>query len=328
MAVLMFSYSHTDEALRDRLEKHLAMLKREGVIEAWHDRRLVPGTPLDAGISAQVERADLFLCLVSADFLASNYCYDVEMTRALERHAAGQAHVMPVILRDCDWKHSPLGELLATPKDGRPVVKFPHEDEAFLEVVGAIRSYLKSRAPAASSHQPAPLWSSRTGGIADVTNAPPQASVIGPRSSNLRLRKHFTDAEKHRFQEEGFEFIARYFEGSLRELQKRNPGVEPSYRRIDANTFTARVFLDGRLAAQCRIYVGGVTTDGIAFSNHADSMSSGYNECLTMKIDDQGLHFENMGTRHMHQGDKHGKALSHEGAAELYWSMFIEPMQR
>lgn len=328
MAFLIFSYSHTDEALRDRLEKHLAMLKREGVIEAWHDRRIVPGTPLDPAIGAQVERADLFLCLVSADFLDSDYCYGVEMTRALERHAAERAHVVPVILRDCDWKHSPLGKLLATPRDGRPVVKFPHEDEAFLQVVEAIRSYLKSRGPGPPNRYPSSPWSGQPGGSAGNPVAPSQVPVTGPRSSNLRLRKEFTDADKHRFQEEGFEFIARYFEGSLCELQERNPGVEPSYRRIDANTFTARVFLNGRLSAQCRIYIGGFTTGGIAFSNQADSTGNGFNECLTMKADDQGLRFESMGMAHMHRGGGRDKALNHEGAAELYWSMFIEPLQR
>lgn len=328
MAFLIFSYSHTDEALRDRLEKHLAMLKREGVIEAWHDRRIVPGSPLDPAIGAQVERADLFLCLVSADFLASDYCYDVEMTRALERHAAGQAHVLPVILRDCDWKHSPLGKLLATPRDGKPVVKFPHEDEAFLQVVEAIRSYLKAKAPAASDRTPALYRSGQASGAVGALGSPSQFPTTSPRSSNLRLRKDFTDADKHRFQEEGFEFIARYFEGSLRELQERNPGVEPSYRRIDANTFTARVFLNGSLAAQCRIYIGGFTTGGIAFSNQADSTGDGFNECLTIKADDQGLRFESMGMAQMYQGGGREKPLNHEGAAELYWSMFIEPLQR
>jgi TIR domain len=74
---LFFSYSHKDEALRDRLETHLAMLKRQGVISTWHDRRLIAGDNVDEGISRELERADIILLLVSPDFLASEYCYGV-----------------------------------------------------------------------------------------------------------------------------------------------------------------------------------------------------------------------------------------------------------
>ena len=328
MAVVFFSYSHADESFRDRLETHLAMLKREGVIETWHDRRIAAGSPLDPAISAEVERADLFLCLVSADFLASDYCYSKEMARALERQAAGQAHVIPVILRDCDWKRSPLGKLLAAPRDGKPIVKFPHEDEAFLQVVEAIRGHLGSRASAAPRRGPAslPAMAARSGG---GLNAPLSASPgDGPRSSNLRLRKTFTDADRHLFQEEGFEFVARYFEGSLAELQARNPGLRTSFRRIDANTFTAHAFVNGRLDAQCRVFLGGMMSGGIAYSGQAESMGNGFNECLTVKADDQGLRFESMGMAQIHGRGGRDKALSQEGAAELYWTMFMEPLQR
>lgn len=87
MADVFFSYSHKDEALRDRLEVHLTMLKREGIIETWHDRRITAGDEFAGVIDARLESADLILLLVSADFLNSNYCFDVEMKRALERHA-------------------------------------------------------------------------------------------------------------------------------------------------------------------------------------------------------------------------------------------------
>ena len=88
---IFFSYSHKDEALRDQLEVHLAMLKRQGVISTWHDRRLVAGDDVDTGIAKELNQADIILLLASPDFLASDYCYGVEVARALERHAAGQA---------------------------------------------------------------------------------------------------------------------------------------------------------------------------------------------------------------------------------------------
>ena len=134
MASVFMSYSHTDEELRKELEKHLAGLRRQGVISSWHDRRIGPGEEIHGEISAHLDAADIILLLVSADFLASDYCYDVEMTRAMERHKQGTARVIPVILRPCDWQEAPFGSLKACPTDGKPVVKHTSLDDGFLEV--------------------------------------------------------------------------------------------------------------------------------------------------------------------------------------------------
>lgn len=125
MPTLFFSYSHADEALRDQLEKQLAMLKRQGAIETWHDRRIGAGSDFGSEIDDHVNKDDIILLLVSSDFLASDYCYDREMLRAMERHKAGEAVVIPVILRACDWHNAPFGKLNAVPRDGRPVTLWP-----------------------------------------------------------------------------------------------------------------------------------------------------------------------------------------------------------
>jgi hypothetical protein len=140
MATVFFSYSHADEALRDQLEKQLALLKRQGVIETWHDRRIGAGAEFAQEIDEHVNSDDIILLLVSSDFLDSDYCYEREMKRALERHEAGEAVVIPVILRPCEWTHAPFGRLNATPPDGRPITKFSDRDDALLEVVTAIRA--------------------------------------------------------------------------------------------------------------------------------------------------------------------------------------------
>ena len=64
MTSLFFSYSHRDETLRDELEIHLAMLKRQGVISTWHDRRIEAGKEFDKEISRYLEEADIILLLV------------------------------------------------------------------------------------------------------------------------------------------------------------------------------------------------------------------------------------------------------------------------
>lgn len=134
MARVFFSYSHKDEALRDQLESHLALLKNQGLIQAWYDRRIVAGDVVDDAIFSQLDAADIILLLVSSDFISSQYCYSQEMMRAMERHEAGEARVIPVILRHCVWQGAPFGKLLAAPRDGRPVTAWPDRDEALADV--------------------------------------------------------------------------------------------------------------------------------------------------------------------------------------------------
>ena len=137
---LFYSYSHKDRPLRDHLEAHLAVLRRNGGIEEWHDRRIEPGWDWKGTIDANLEAADLILLLVSANFLASDYCYDIEMTSAMARHERGEARVIPVILKDCDWEKSPFGKLQALPSNGNPITLWPDRDQAFAEVAKSLRT--------------------------------------------------------------------------------------------------------------------------------------------------------------------------------------------
>ncbi|WP_437803258.1 pentapeptide repeat-containing protein [Sorangium sp. So ce693] len=136
---LFFSYSHEDEGLRNDLEKHLALLERDGLVRGWHDRRIAAGDDWAGQIDRHLEDADVILLLVSADFLASDYCFDREMKRALERHDAGQARVIPVLLRQTDWHGAPFARLQALPADGKPVTSWQNQDEAWTEVAKGIR---------------------------------------------------------------------------------------------------------------------------------------------------------------------------------------------
>ena len=142
---LFYSYSHKDERLRDQLETHLSLLQTQGVIRGWHDRRIEAGTEWDGAISQNLEDAGIILLLVSADFLASRYCRDVEVVRAMERHEAGTARVIPVILRPVDnWQSTPFGKLQALPKGGKPVTRWKDRDEAFANVTRGIRDAARS----------------------------------------------------------------------------------------------------------------------------------------------------------------------------------------
>jgi hypothetical protein len=136
---LFYSYSHKDERLRDQLETHLANLKNQGFIDGWHDRKILAGASWAGDIDENLENAGVILLLVSADFLASDYCFNKETARALERHAAGEARVIPILLRPVDWKGTPFAHLQALPKDAKPDIKWTHRDEAWTDVANGIR---------------------------------------------------------------------------------------------------------------------------------------------------------------------------------------------
>ncbi len=113
---IFLCYSHKDERLLDRLKTHLSLLQRDKIISIWHDRRIGAGTEWVGAIDEHLNSARMILLLVSADFQNSDYCNDVEMKRALERHEAGEARVIPVILRPVDWKGRSSASSKRSPK--------------------------------------------------------------------------------------------------------------------------------------------------------------------------------------------------------------------
>jgi hypothetical protein len=152
---LFYSYSYEDETLRDQLEKHLHQLQRQGLISAWHDRKILAGETRGHEIDTHLETASLILLLVSPDFLASDYCYEKQMQHALERHRRGETRVVPIILRPCDWQHSPLKDLQCLPHNGRPVTQWQDQDEAFHAITQDLRRIIEQQQ--APAHPPAPL---------------------------------------------------------------------------------------------------------------------------------------------------------------------------
>lgn len=286
------------------------MLKHEGLIEAWHDRRILAGDEFDNSISTNLDAANIILLLVSPDFLASRYCFEIEVARAMERHVSGDARVIPVILRHCDWHHAPFGTLLAAPKDGKPIKSWPDLDEAFLDVVKQVRAALPQQQ---SVHRIASLGM-------------PARSGSGPRSSNLRLKRSFTDADRDEFLHQAFEYMASFFDNSLSELEARNPSIKTTYRRVDANRFTAAIYQNGNSVARCRILLGGMFGGGISFSHNDRAGEGSSNEDLTVQSTDQSLYLKAIGLTTI--GRYENKQLSIEGAAEFYWSLLIGPLQQ
>ena len=140
---VFYSYSQKDEAFREALETHLKLLQRQGLVATWHDRKIMPGSDRAEEIDSYLERADLILLLVSADFIASDYCFGRELSRALEREIAKEARVVPIILRPTDLTGAPFMRLQALPKDAKPITKWEDRDDAWTDVASGIRRVIE-----------------------------------------------------------------------------------------------------------------------------------------------------------------------------------------
>ena len=140
---VFFSYAHEDEQLRDKLATHLSALRHQGIIQEWHDRQIGAGQEWAGEIDHHLEAAHIILLLISADFIASDYCMDEELNHAMERHEMGEARVIPIILRPVDWEGLTFSKLQALPTDGKPITSCTDQDEAFLNVAKGIRSVVE-----------------------------------------------------------------------------------------------------------------------------------------------------------------------------------------
>lgn len=165
---IFYSYAHEDEKLRNELQKHLANLKRQRVITEWYDRDISAGSEWGDQIAQHLNSASVILLLISPDFMNSDYSNDVEVKRAMQRHEAGEAKVIPIILRPVDWEGAPFSKLQAYPEDAKAVVLWDNHDDAFLNVVKGIRRALRELATGPD-------------GLSAALDIKPEAVVSNPR---------------------------------------------------------------------------------------------------------------------------------------------------
>jgi hypothetical protein len=141
---VFFSYARQDENLCQELVKQLRVLEQNGMIKVSHASEILPGQERNSKISAALEKADIILLLVSADFISSDYCYGREMIRAIERDKAKEAYLIPVILRPCDWEDAPFGSLKALPGGAKPCTQWTDIDAAFLDVTNGLKPFIRA----------------------------------------------------------------------------------------------------------------------------------------------------------------------------------------
>ena len=307
---VFISYSHKDDLALDRLHTHLAPLLSEGLIDAWFDREILAGGNIDAEIDKALEYCDVFLMLVSPDFLASDYCTNIEMERALERHDYDGAPVIPIIVEPCDWTSSPLGKFKALPCDGKPISEWSNQNRAYLDVVRELRRILETRMDSVSGTEHTPL----SGGTMDTQ----------PTAPSYRIQKDFDEIHRSEFRETAFATIRDYFQqqidiiNTIDDLRGRFVSHGPSSFGC---TIVNRARLQNYGTAHITVHCGnrGISLGDIyyAFSEDADSHSA--NGFFHIESDNYKMYLRSMMGFSNDQGQ-----LTPKNAAERLWTEFIQ----
>ncbi|HVB73657.1 MAG TPA: toll/interleukin-1 receptor domain-containing protein [Ktedonobacteraceae bacterium] len=149
-------YAHEDELLCKELVIYLAGLKRQGFFDLWYDREIGAGMEYEQENDKHLNTAHIILLLVSQYFMNSNYCYLVEMQRAIERHERGDARVIPVLLRPVYFQRAPFAKLMSLPTNKKPITdsSWHSIDEAFFDVAEGIRKTAEELAIKLSVNSP------------------------------------------------------------------------------------------------------------------------------------------------------------------------------
>lgn len=269
-AVSLFCcYSHKDEELQDELETHLSTLRKSGAIKSWNYRQIIGGQEWRKEIEAHLNEAEIILLLLSANFFASEYCYEFEAQRALERHAAGQARVIPILLTAAaDWLSTPIGKLQALPPGAQPITTWPDRDKAWADVVEGIKEVvaeLVARPAPVPEARPGPFLIPNLKGLASVPrlavlealrqgfceqNGPPSIQCLyGLRGMGKthtaiayasRYRNHYRaafliGADGEMALREGFFEIAQVLGLPLKDPQSLDEGVRVTLRWLTEN---------------------------------------------------------------------------------------------
>lgn len=140
--LVFISYSHADELHKDNIIKHLSPLIRARQIEIVTDRGIQPGNQWESEIAEYLLKANIILVLISSDFIASDYCYEKELSTALQRNERGEAVIIPVFLRPCHHKDLAFSQLQGVPRDAVPIEKLKYREDGYVQVVKAVQDAL------------------------------------------------------------------------------------------------------------------------------------------------------------------------------------------
>lgn len=304
------SYSHKDSQTLERLHTHLAHLVRDGKLTSWTDEQILAGSHLDSSISKELQSSQLFIALLSPDYLASNYCYEREFKKAVEMNQAESLLIVPVIAEPCDWLHTPFREYKALPQDGKPISTWENGNTAFLNVTQSLRKLLEGTPIGEGS-----------------------SSVLDKQSTsnirNYRVKKDFDSIEKLEFVEKSFkemvEVIKRYSEeiNSLENTKTRtlkNTNTEFQCMLVNRNKIASE--------SQLHLAINGTSSVQKAFHfNNAEityiltDINNRSPRGFALSQDDYHLFWTES---NMYFGNQQAKELSIREMVDIIWLEWLE----
>lgn len=308
------SYSHNDDKHLKNLEKHLAQVKRDGLLQTWTDQAIEAGGVLDGEISDALTSADIFLALLSPDYINSQYCYEKEFKKAQELHKTGSLKIVPVIVEPCDWHSTPFGSLKALPKDGKAVVKWNNMNTAFVDIVTQLRKILKKE----------------------------DSGLIQPANSNngkqtkYKSKKDFDSIEKMNFVSKAFDEIRKLLNDNISEVIQVE-GIKAQVLNDNSNSFVCLLMNRNKVNVEAKLLakkpteeLGNQGANRILFGNKEHNISfniSNKNNSIReirfdLSYDDYHMFWEK-GRLNNYSNTNSDKEMSVKKIVEFIWAEWL-----
>lgn len=302
------SYSHKDSNYLERLKVHLAQMKRDGLITEWTDEEIHAGGSLNNTISDALNSSELFLALLSPDYIASNYCYNKEFEVAQKMQEEGKIIIIPIIVEPCDWQRTPFGNLKALPKDGKAVSEWTNANNAFLNVIDELRrltSFTKSSATIPNT----------------ATNATEKLA------RNYKVKKYFSEVDNFNFKEASYKEIKNYFLESILELDSVE-NLQARFTNDGKGFFTCLIsnrannqnsFLTVQIGSEGQRHFGDLS---YLFSEHVNTSSIQVDKVFKIDNDDYEQFWTKSSQGFGFSSQSNIRLLAHQVAEEI-WNEFI-----
>ena len=249
------SYSHKDDTALERLHVHLKQLQRDGQMVSWTDEKITAGSKIDNAISKELLSSQLFLALVSPDYIFSNYCFEKEFTKALELQKEGKLIIVPIIVEPCDWLSTPLSTFKALPKDGKAVSEWNNPNTAYLDVVQNLRVLMNSDVE-----------------VTQASNISVSTNITMP-SRNYRVKKDFDSIQKIDFVEQSFTEIKEKMISFLNEIVQVDDHIKYKLIKDDNHLFEVILVNRHKIGADSSLSIS-IPSESLDFNNSRNFMFS------------------------------------------------------
>ncbi|WP_424494124.1 toll/interleukin-1 receptor domain-containing protein [Salinimicrobium sp. GXAS 041] len=305
------SYSHFDENHLNHLHKHLAQLERDKSLDAWTDNEILAGSKIDEKVAAALLDSDLFLALLSPDYINSNYCYEKEFQKALEMQERDELIIVPIIVEPCDWLNTPFKKFKALPKDGKAISEWSNTNTALLNIIQNLRMLI----------------------VGTDTNHSPQPGHKTSPTRNYKIQRDFDSIQKMDFLEETFSKMKVHLKKNIEELNLLN-NIQAKIVKENKNTFQAILVNRNKINSESML---SITTDEkmaiprISFgnSNFNISYSTGekrqqhFNNTFSLANDEYDMFWENSSVHSFSYGQEKER-LTERDMVDQIWTEWLK----